>query len=55
MPYHDLVMSDPRASYVFHLGSPQASALARRAATSRSYRRKYRRLIFAGYVVYKYV
>jgi hypothetical protein len=53
MPYRVMVTTDPFAAYVFRLGSPQAAALAHRAATSRIYRRKYRRLIFAGYVVYQ--
>ncbi len=49
-PYHVIVTSDPRSSYVFVLGSAQATAFARRLAFSPG---KYQHLAFGGYVIYK--
>lgn len=51
-PYHILVLSDPHASYVFHINSLQAITFAEHVAYSNRHRR-FKRMIFDGYVVYQ--
>ncbi len=47
--YYGVVAADPRAAYTFPIRSPQAAALAQRAAQAPG---RYRRFEFDGYVVY---
>ena len=49
-PYLALVRADPRAAYVFLMGSPQAATMARQAASSGVH---YQRFYFDGYIVYQ--
>ena len=49
-PYQQIVQSDPNASYVFVVGSPQATAFAQRASQSRE---TYSVMQMDGYVVYR--
>ncbi len=49
-PYHVIVESDPKASYVFPLGSQQATAFGRKVTLSPG---QYQRFVFDGYVIYK--
>ncbi len=49
-PYYFIVQKDAHASFVFPLGSPEATYFARRVAHSS---KRYRRFVFDGYVVYQ--
>ncbi|HVB73263.1 MAG TPA: hypothetical protein VNE38_06865 [Ktedonobacteraceae bacterium] len=49
-PNKVIVTSDPKSSYAFQVGSPQAIAIAQRVAHSS---KPYRRYVFDGYVVYQ--
>lgn len=48
-PYQEIVQSDPNASYVFAVGSPQATALAQRGSSGTMYRM----MQMDGYVMYE--
>ncbi len=49
-PYTRIVQADPRASYVLPVGSPEASAFARKAGQSGKH---YRHFVFDGYDIYQ--
>jgi hypothetical protein len=50
LPYLKIVRSDQYSSYVFPIGSPQATQFARITRRSQS---RYKHLVFDGYVVYQ--
>lgn len=50
LPYVSIIKSDPNSAYVFPLGASQLNPLAKKIAHSA---KKYQRLIFDGYVIYK--
>ncbi len=50
LPYHVIVAGDPNASFVFPLGSQQATAFEQKVALSPG---QYQRFVFDGYVIYK--
>jgi len=50
IPYIPIVNADPRAAYLFHEGSVDAIAFAKKIALSSKH---YRQFIFDGYVVYQ--
>ena len=50
MPYLAIVEADPHSAYVFLVNSPQATTMARQAATPGVH---YQRFLFDGYIVYQ--
>jgi hypothetical protein len=50
IPYKEIVNSDPHSSYVFPIGSPQATAFASKIAKSGKH---YQRTIIDGYDIYQ--
>ncbi|MGZ3609368.1 MAG: hypothetical protein ACXVBU_04815, partial [Ktedonobacteraceae bacterium] len=50
LPYISIIKSDPNSAYVFPQGASQIDPLIKKIAHSA---KKYQRLIFDGYVIYK--